>query len=97
LYNNVPCVGHANAHVVEAMARAQSTLNVHSRYLHRGILISLSYISHSIPPGSRMSYSAAAARKRWRWRSRWLAQQPGAAESSVVHMRITATVPWCHN
>lgn len=38
LYNNVPCVGHANAHVVEAMARAQSTLNVHSRYLHRGIL-----------------------------------------------------------
>jgi 4-aminobutyrate aminotransferase-like enzyme len=38
LYNNVPCVGHANVHVVEAMARAQSTLNVHSRYLHRGIL-----------------------------------------------------------
>ena len=38
LYNNVPCVGHANGHVVEAMARAQSTLNVHSRYLHRGIL-----------------------------------------------------------
>src|SRR5690349_18522558 len=38
LYNNVPCVGHSNAHVAEAMARAQSTLNVHSRYLHRAIL-----------------------------------------------------------
>jgi 4-aminobutyrate aminotransferase-like enzyme len=38
MYNNVPCVGHANPDVVEAMARAQGTLNVHSRYLHEGIL-----------------------------------------------------------
>jgi 4-aminobutyrate aminotransferase-like enzyme len=38
MYNNVPCVGHANPHVAEAMARQQSTLNVHSRYLHEGIL-----------------------------------------------------------
>ena len=38
MYNNVPCVGHANPYVVEAMTRAQGTLNVHSRYLHEGIL-----------------------------------------------------------
>ena len=38
MYNNVPCVGHANPHVVEAMTRQQSTLNVHSRYLHEGII-----------------------------------------------------------
>ncbi len=38
LYNNVPCVGHAHPHVVEAMARQAATLNVHSRYLHEGIL-----------------------------------------------------------
>lgn len=38
MYNNVPCVGHANPHVVEAMARAQATLNVHSRYLHEGVI-----------------------------------------------------------
>jgi 4-aminobutyrate aminotransferase-like enzyme len=38
MYNNVPCVGHANAHVVEAMARQQATVNVHSRYLHEGIV-----------------------------------------------------------
>lgn len=38
MYNNVPCVGHANPHVAEAMARQQSTLNVHSRYLHEGIV-----------------------------------------------------------
>lgn len=38
MYNNVPCVGHGNPHVVEAMTRQQATLNVHSRYLHEGIV-----------------------------------------------------------
>lgn len=38
MYNNVPCVGHGNVRVAEAMARAQSTLNTHSRYLHEGIV-----------------------------------------------------------
>lgn len=38
MYNNVPCVGHANPAVAEAIARQQSTLNVHSRYLHEGIV-----------------------------------------------------------
>lgn len=38
MYNNVPCVGHANPRVVEAMARQQATLNVHSRYLHEGVI-----------------------------------------------------------
>ncbi|WP_149538041.1 aspartate aminotransferase family protein [Siccirubricoccus phaeus] len=38
MYNNVPCVGHANPRVVEAMARQQATLNTHSRYLHEGAI-----------------------------------------------------------
>ena len=38
MYNNVPCVGHANPHVVAAIKKQMSTLNVHSRYLHGGIL-----------------------------------------------------------
>src|SRR5262245_43444988 len=38
MYNNVPCVGHANPDVVAAMARQQATLNVHSRYLHEGVV-----------------------------------------------------------
>ena len=38
MYNNVPCVGHTHPHVVEAMQRQAATLNVHSRYLHEGIL-----------------------------------------------------------
>ena len=38
MYNNVPCVGHAHPHVVEAMHKQASTLNVHSRYLHEDII-----------------------------------------------------------
>ncbi len=38
MYNNVPCVGHAHPHVVAAMQDQAATLNVHSRYLHSGIL-----------------------------------------------------------
>lgn len=38
MYNNVPCVGHCHPHVVEAMQAQAATLNVHSRYLHEGIL-----------------------------------------------------------
>jgi 4-aminobutyrate aminotransferase-like enzyme len=38
MYNNVPCVGHANPAIVRAMAEQQATVNVHSRYLHEGIV-----------------------------------------------------------
>jgi len=38
MYNNVPCVGHANAAVVRAMAEQQALVNTHSRYLHEGIV-----------------------------------------------------------
>ena len=37
LYNNVPCVGHANPRVAAAMRTQAGTLNVHSRYLHEAI------------------------------------------------------------
>ena len=38
MYNNVPCVGHSHPRVVEAMHKQAGTLNVHSRYLHEGLL-----------------------------------------------------------
>jgi 4-aminobutyrate aminotransferase-like enzyme len=38
VYNNVPCVGHCNPHVVEAIARQAGTLNLHTRYLHENIV-----------------------------------------------------------
>ena len=45
-YNNVPCVGHANARVAEAMAKQARTLNVHSRYLHEGVLDYAERLTH---------------------------------------------------
>ncbi|MEM7323631.1 MAG: aminotransferase class III-fold pyridoxal phosphate-dependent enzyme [Actinomycetota bacterium] len=38
LYNNVPCVGHANPRVAEALATQAATLNVNSRYLHPSVV-----------------------------------------------------------
>lgn len=37
-YNNVPHVGHCHPKVVEAIARQAATLNVHTRYIHEGIV-----------------------------------------------------------
>lgn len=37
-YNNVPSVGHCHPRVVEAVARQSAQLNVHTRYLHPGVL-----------------------------------------------------------
>jgi 4-aminobutyrate aminotransferase-like enzyme len=37
-YNNVVSVGHCHPHVVDAVMRQLSTLNTHTRYLHRGIV-----------------------------------------------------------
>lgn len=38
MYNNVPSVGHCHPHVVEAISHQVATLNVHSRYLHEGVV-----------------------------------------------------------
>ena len=37
-YNNVVSVGHCHPHVIDAVTRQLSTLNTHTRYLHRGIV-----------------------------------------------------------
>ncbi|MGX9788598.1 aspartate aminotransferase family protein [Mycobacterium sp. MMS18-G62] len=37
-YNNVVSVGHCHPHVIDAVMRQMSTLNTHTRYLHRGIV-----------------------------------------------------------
>jgi 4-aminobutyrate aminotransferase-like enzyme len=38
LYNNVPVVGHCHPRVVAAISEQVATLNVHSRYLHEGVV-----------------------------------------------------------
>lgn len=37
-YNNVPHVGHCHPHVTEALCRQAGLLNIHTRYLHEGIV-----------------------------------------------------------
>src|ERR1041384_5016265 len=37
-YNNVPAVGHGNAHVADAISHQQRTININSRYLHEGVI-----------------------------------------------------------
>src|SRR3984957_20653300 len=37
-YNNVPSVGHCHPQVIEAASRQLGQLNIHSRYLHQGVM-----------------------------------------------------------
>ena len=92
MYNNVPCVGHANPHVVEAMARQQGTLNVHSRYLHEGIVAFAERLRGSATgQRSRTSCSAARGPKLTKSPCGWRALRPERAASSAPMRRITAT------
>lgn len=61
MYNNVPCVGHANPRVVEAMAAQQSTLNTHSRYLHESIVEFAERLAglHSAPGMESVSFACS--------------------------------------
>ena len=45
-YNNVPHVGHCNPRVVEAICSQSAQLNVHSRYLHEGIVAFAERLRH---------------------------------------------------
>jgi 4-aminobutyrate aminotransferase-like enzyme len=38
VYNNVPHVGHCHPHVTKALSDAATRLNIHTRYLHEGIV-----------------------------------------------------------
>jgi 4-aminobutyrate aminotransferase-like enzyme len=50
-YNNVPSVGHAHPHVVQALAGQAALINTHTRYLH-GAVIELAERLGSILPGN---------------------------------------------
>lgn len=49
-YNNVPSVGHCHPHVVEAATRQLGLLNIHSRYLHAGIIDYAERLMATLPP-----------------------------------------------
>jgi 4-aminobutyrate aminotransferase-like enzyme len=49
-YNNVPSVGHCHPHVVAAVAQQLAKLNVHSRYLHTGVMDYAERLLATLPP-----------------------------------------------
>ncbi|MCW2653568.1 MAG: 4-aminobutyrate aminotransferase [Mycobacterium sp.] len=49
-YNNVAGVGHCHPHVVAAVSRQLSTLNTHTRYLHRDIVDYSERLLSTMPP-----------------------------------------------
>lgn len=50
-YNNVPNVGHAHPHVVEAIARQAALLNTNTRYLHETVLDYAERLCARMPAG----------------------------------------------
>jgi len=50
-YNNVPHVGHAHPHVVEAVARQSALLNTNTRYLHETVLDYAERLCARLPAG----------------------------------------------
>jgi 4-aminobutyrate aminotransferase-like enzyme len=49
-YNNVPSVGHSHPRVVAAVAQQLGELNVHSRYLHSGVMAYAERLLKTLPP-----------------------------------------------
>ena len=109
MYNNVPCVGHANPHVVEAMARQQATLNVHSRYLHEGIVafaerlaalhgpaiesVDLQLLGHRGQRGGAAHGALRDRQGRHRLHQRHLSRQQRGGRQDDPHRRRPATPP----
>jgi 4-aminobutyrate aminotransferase-like enzyme len=48
-YNNVASVGHCHPHVVEALNRQTSTLNTHTRYLHKNVVEYAERLGSTLP------------------------------------------------
>ncbi|GAA6151547.1 aspartate aminotransferase family protein [Pseudoteredinibacter isoporae] len=56
VYNNVPNVGHCHPHVVEALHRQASQINVHSRYLHPALVEYGEQLTASFDPSLSMLF-----------------------------------------
>jgi 4-aminobutyrate aminotransferase-like enzyme len=61
-YNNVPSVGHSHPEVVEAATQQLRQLNVHSRYLHSGVLAyAEQLLSHFTPDLSNVTFTCTGS------------------------------------
>ena len=61
-YNNVPSVGHSHPEVVNAATQQLRQLNVHSRYLHNGVLAyAENLLSHFTPDLSNITFTCTGS------------------------------------
>jgi 4-aminobutyrate aminotransferase-like enzyme len=61
-YNNVPCVGHAHPHVVEAVARQMAAVNTNTRYLQESLVDYAERLLATFPEGlSRLSLACSGS------------------------------------
>ena len=61
-YNNVPCVGHAHPHVVEAVARQLAAVNTNTRYLQESLVDYAERLLATFPDGlSKLSLACSGS------------------------------------
>ncbi len=60
-YNNVPHVGHAHPHVVQAAARQMAVLSTNTRYLHDALEQYVERLTASLPEPLRVAYLVSSA------------------------------------
>jgi 4-aminobutyrate aminotransferase-like enzyme len=61
-YNNVPCVGHAHPHVVEAVSRQLAAVNTNTRYLQESLVDYAERLLATFPEGlSKLSLACSGS------------------------------------
>ena len=61
-YNNVPCVGHAHPHVVEAVARQMAAVNTNTRYVQESLVDYAERLLATLPEElSRVSFACSGS------------------------------------
>jgi 4-aminobutyrate aminotransferase-like enzyme len=61
-YNNVPCVGHAHPHVVDAVSRQIAAVNTNTRYVQESLVDYAERLLGTMPEGlSRISFACSGS------------------------------------
>ncbi len=90
-YNNVPQVGHAHRHVVEAIARQAATLNTNTRYLHSLVLDFAERLTALMPADGGLSVcifvncGSEANDIAWRMATAWTGKRGALVMDQAYH------------
>ncbi|MEU1848237.1 aspartate aminotransferase family protein [Streptomyces sp. NPDC019990] len=61
-YNNVPCVGHAHPHVVDAVSRQMAAVNTNTRYVQESLVDYAERLLATMPEGlSKVSFACSGS------------------------------------